>query len=505
MSLLRVTCCCNPDDNTGSGCVPPTLGVCCFAGWVTVPALPCNGLCVGYDAFGTYLGEIDGVTDEYCTQLIGSFDIYVVNWTKDPNCSETPTTEWKCQSYANWDHCMCDAQGGYFISGATDTKVCEEGWCCLRYGSHPYQTATCAGPMPSCDCDDIAIRNGAVSHIFSYDVSACVGCVSDPPPPPEKYLLVYVTTDGQYNDPFGCCRYDSFWCYATTGFWSNKELSSERAVLQIDPYHDNWITRIAELQNDVANKNISERNAWNNAGGIGILTIRTLHTIKYQPDPSGNNLGYPTVRGNWTEQITQTGRWFDPFTGITIPCNGCCDSNAFSNNLCNNGSPCTRSGSWCVGVGCTPFTNPFTKQDPHIIEEITLSENTEKSRIKSLPIKQIVKYIGAEMNQIINGETEKSVAEKRLAECMKCPHRQVTYKNVTDPNGIGFCDACGCGSNARAQLGVKVTISGATCPLNKWDKSEGVGFTLNTALQSAQGLVQTATEMFKNRTNKNGS
>ena len=41
----------------------------------------------------------------------------------------------------------------------------------------------------------------------------------------------------------------------------------------------------------------------------------------------------------------------------------------------------------------------------------------------------------------------------------------------TDP--IGYCNKCGCSKNPRSRLSVKLTVSGAECPLGKWKKEKG--------------------------------
>lgn len=504
MSILAATCCCDTDRTT-TVCEPPTLGVCCFDRVVTDPPPPCNGLCVGYDITDTYLGEISGITETQCSAYVGSFDVARVVWTVDPLCTPTPITEWRCESFKNVDHCFCDQIGGYFISGATDESACGLGWCCHRWGTHPTQTAQCAGPMLKCQCE----KSTATSHVFSYDTSSCLACVNDPPPPPERLIMIWETVSGGGSIPIQerCYTWGNY--FGTTwnyygGLYCRYGMNSRCFYFaEYDPNHDDWVTVIANYQAMVDSENADSLAAYQRGDNYEYRTT-TLHYAKFYKDPTGNETGYPQATGSYFWNSIDDGYYVIYGTWEQIPCGPCCK--------CYGHEDCSYSSNWCIGSGCPPSlisnNNNVNMNNTKNNLEKTISEPSDTYNKNKKPNDSILqlasKYVGAEINQIIHGETEAGVAEKRLAECMKCSHRQVTYKNIADPNGIGFCDACGCGSNARAQLGVKVTISAATCPLNKWDKSEGVGFSLNTALQSAQGLVKTAAEMLKIRTNKNG-
>jgi len=51
--------------------------------------------------------------------------------------------------------------------------------------------------------------------------------------------------------------------------------------------------------------------------------------------------------------------------------------------------------------------------------------------------------------------------ELRIAECLQCPERRPS-------NPVGYCNACGCGQHALAELSVKARMPAAKCPKNRW-------------------------------------
>ena len=99
-------------------------------------------------------------------------------------------------------------------------------------------------------------------------------------------------------------------------------------------------------------------------------------------------------------------------------------------------------------------------------------------------------YAKAEAYHATHGPASEADTAARLAICMACEHRAVTYKEVTDENGVGFCTKCGCGSNPRALLTVKLTMAGVECPLKKFGKVEGVGGSVASVIDSAKGVAQ---------------
>ena len=107
-----------------------------------------------------------------------------------------------------------------------------------------------------------------------------------------------------------------------------------------------------------------------------------------------------------------------------------------------------------------------------------------------LPMSDAGKYVGAEIKHATQGPASEADAAARLAICMECEHRATDYKGQTDP--VGWCQRCGCGSNPRAVLTVKVTLAGASCPLTppKWDAVQGTGATLASAVDAVAGVTK---------------
>lgn len=120
-----------------------------------------------------------------------------------------------------------------------------------------------------------------------------------------------------------------------------------------------------------------------------------------------------------------------------------------------------------------------------------IKEEQEKIEIKNKKIsffKKTKMYILAELNTIIEGQINKSQYAQRKSACLDCHGRVDSIENKTDPGGIGFCSLCGCGASKRAALSVKLTIGGASCPLNKWESLKGTEWSFKTALQASSGL-----------------
>ena len=103
---------------------------------------------------------------------------------------------------------------------------------------------------------------------------------------------------------------------------------------------------------------------------------------------------------------------------------------------------------------------------------------------------QATQYARVEMTHATQGPASEADAAARLAICMACPDRAVTYKEQTDENGVGWCTKCGCGNNPRALLTVKVTLAGVECPLKKWTKVDGTGASISSVAQSVAGVAR---------------
>jgi hypothetical protein len=100
------------------------------------------------------------------------------------------------------------------------------------------------------------------------------------------------------------------------------------------------------------------------------------------------------------------------------------------------------------------------------------------------------KYVGAEIKHATQGPASEADASARLAICMACENRAVEYKGQTDAGQVGWCTRCGCGSNPRALLTVKVTLAGVECPLAKWGKVEGTGASVASAVDAVAGVAK---------------
>ena len=105
-------------------------------------------------------------------------------------------------------------------------------------------------------------------------------------------------------------------------------------------------------------------------------------------------------------------------------------------------------------------------------------------------LENMKQYARAELTHATQGPASEADAAARLAICMACPARAVTYKEQTDENGVGWCTKCGCGNNPRALLTVKVTLAGVECPLKKWTKVDGTGASISSVAQSVTGVAR---------------
>ena len=102
------------------------------------------------------------------------------------------------------------------------------------------------------------------------------------------------------------------------------------------------------------------------------------------------------------------------------------------------------------------------------------------------------KYARAELTHAMQGPASEADAAARLAICMACEYRAVTYRGQTDENGVGWCTKCGCGNNPRALLTVKVTLAGSECPypVRKWGKVSGTGASVASAVNAVAGVAK---------------
>ena len=105
-------------------------------------------------------------------------------------------------------------------------------------------------------------------------------------------------------------------------------------------------------------------------------------------------------------------------------------------------------------------------------------------------LENMTEYARAELTHATQGPASEADAAARLAICMACEHRAVTYKEQTDAGGVGWCTKCGCGNNPRALLTVKVTLAGVECPLGKFGKVSGTGASVASAVSAVGGVAK---------------
>jgi len=72
-------------------------------------------------------------------------------------------------------------------------------------------------------------------------------------------------------------------------------------------------------------------------------------------------------------------------------------------------------------------------------------------------------WLKAEASVVTQGALDDEAYKARIAACLGCEH----LDRRDDPR-VGFCKACGCGKNPRAELTVKGRMPAATCPKGKW-------------------------------------
>lgn len=68
---------------------------------------------------------------------------------------------------------------------------------------------------------------------------------------------------------------------------------------------------------------------------------------------------------------------------------------------------------------------------------------------------RVVDYVRAEVATAVSGDVPVEISAAREAACRRCRH---LAQNHDDPDPIGYCNACACGSQKRAALSRKVTM-----------------------------------------------
>lgn len=143
----------------------------------------------------------------------------------------------------------------------------------------------------------------------------------------------------------------------------------------------------------------------------------------------------------------------DHWSDCGVKGGGCCAKNLYG------GRPslgiCTRSCSSRV-VGLTIRKSEIPDQ----LEQE--AENQAPMEAPSL-LSKAISYAKAEISRFTQTITEAEIAA-RIDMCRSCSK----LVKSTEDGKIGWCDSCGCGKAARAELTIKATMPAATCPLNKW-------------------------------------
>lgn len=122
----------------------------------------------------------------------------------------------------------------------------------------------------------------------------------------------------------------------------------------------------------------------------------------------------------------------------------------------------------------------------HYIVDDSVNNGTFVEKAKS--------YSKAEMSQMFMGKVSKDIFEKRKAICMDCPSRS---NHVPEQESIGWCKSCGCSTtNRRASLSNKLWMPSLECPLKKFGKEVGEGFSTTDAVDSVKGIVTSVKDLF---------
>jgi hypothetical protein len=91
---------------------------------------------------------------------------------------------------------------------------------------------------------------------------------------------------------------------------------------------------------------------------------------------------------------------------------------------------------------------------------------------------QVVKWVTAEVSVAASGYVSDGLWERRMETCNGCEQ----LERASDPSLLGWCKACGCGKNKRAELTVKGRMPKATCPLKAWENDSALRVSLPDTL-----------------------
>ena len=131
-------------------------------------------------------------------------------------------------------------------------------------------------------------------------------------------------------------------------------------------------------------------------------------------------------------------------------------------------------------IGNKGYISGFISSDSEKRRKLREQKLAEPKR--EVTVANVASYVTAEMSLQLYGPVGGKALEERRAQCMACPSRR-TSSELADE--IGFCSSCGCGVSDRSRLSVKITMPKATCPLGKWNESDGRHPRLIDRLRSA--------------------
>ena len=86
----------------------------------------------------------------------------------------------------------------------------------------------------------------------------------------------------------------------------------------------------------------------------------------------------------------------------------------------------------------------------------------EKQEALSL-VEKAKSWVKAEVSQVLKGPVDDETYRQRLEACNAC----FRIERVEGAK-LGFCTACGCGQNPRAELTVKAKMPESKCPIQAW-------------------------------------
>jgi hypothetical protein len=89
-------------------------------------------------------------------------------------------------------------------------------------------------------------------------------------------------------------------------------------------------------------------------------------------------------------------------------------------------------------------------------------------QVKPGMLEKAASWIAAEASLITQGPVGEEEYRARLAACGGCQHLRKSEKE----GELGWCKACGCGQNARAELTVKARMPKAKCPVQAWPSTD---------------------------------